>query len=63
MNGLYDGISVLDNVIVTPNPKSHFCVQHHRGETASVIERNGNKLVLVFDRGERVLASRNEVAR
>ena len=59
---LFDGISVMDDVIITAQPGSSFPVRDANGKRGTVIERNDRGLVVSLHRGHvKLLTSRKEV--
>lgn len=60
---LYDGISVLDDVVITPQSGSSYPVRDASGKRGTVIERTEKGLVVALHRGHtKLLVRRSEVA-
>ncbi len=58
----YDGISVLDDVVITPTSSSGHQIKSLAGQKGTVIARNERGIVIRLHRGHvSVLAQRKEV--
>lgn len=63
MNALYDGVSVKDQVMVTPLPNSTFYVKRHWGQIGEVVSRKNQQVIVQFGNGNQLLVRRGEIAR
>lgn len=60
---MYDGIEVLDNVMITPNKETPLVVREYAGQIATVYERSGSDILIVLDKGIRLCVSRSDISR